>query len=48
VTEPQGIATHPVRDRPTWLVYLQLSSWAWFLYAFGATQALLAELDTLA
>jgi MFS family permease len=43
VTTPQDVATSPVRDRPTWLVYLQLSSWAWFLYAFGATQALLRD-----
>ena len=43
MTTPQDVATSPVRDRPTWLVYLQLSSWAWFLYAFGATQALLRD-----
>ena len=33
----------PVRDRPTWIAYVQLSSYAWFLYAFGATQALLRD-----
>jgi fucose permease len=33
----------PVRDRPTWIAYAQLSFWAWFLYAFGATQALLRD-----
>lgn len=43
MTEPEEVATRPVRDRPTWLVYLQLSCWAWFLYAFGATQALLRD-----
>ena len=43
MTAPEEVATRPVRDRPTWLVYLQLSSWAWFLYAFGATQALLRD-----
>lgn len=43
MTAPEEVASRPVRDRPTWLVYLQLSSWAWFLYAFGATQALLRD-----
>lgn len=43
MTAREEVATRPVRDRPTWLVYLQLSSWAWFLYAFGATQALLRD-----
>jgi predicted MFS family arabinose efflux permease len=33
----------PVRDRPTWIAYVQLAFWAWFLYAFGATQALLRD-----
>ncbi len=36
-------ATHPVRDHPTRVEYIQLSCWAWFLYAFGATQALLRD-----
>ena len=36
-------ATRPARDRPTWIAYVQLASWAWFLYAFGATQALLRD-----
>lgn len=36
-------ADRPVRDRPTWLTYVQLAFWAWFLYAFGATQALLRD-----
>lgn len=42
---PEGAdtSTRPVRDRPTWLSYIQLSLWAWFLYAFGATQALLRD-----
>lgn len=43
MTATEEVATRPVRDRPTWLAYLQLSSWAWFLYAFGATQALLRD-----
>ena len=36
-------ADRPVRDRPTWQAYVQLAFWAWFLYAFGATQALLRD-----
>ncbi|MBI1351934.1 MAG: MFS transporter [Actinomycetales bacterium] len=35
--------TRPLRDKPTWLTYVQISLWAWFLYAFGATQALLRD-----
>ena len=35
--------TRPVHDRPTWIAYVQLAFWAWFLYAFGATQALLRD-----
>lgn len=33
----------PTRDRPTWIAYVQLAVWAWFLYAFGSTQALLRD-----
>lgn len=33
----------PVHDRPTWIAYVQLAFYAWFLYAFGATQALLRD-----
>lgn len=33
----------PARDRPTWIAYVQLSLFASFLYAFGATQALLRD-----
>ncbi len=36
-------STRPVHDRPTWIAYVQLAFWAWFLYAFGATQALLRD-----
>ncbi len=36
-------ADRPVRDRTTWQAYAQLAFWAWFLYAFGATQALLRD-----
>ncbi len=35
--------TRPLRDRPTWVSYVQISLWAWFLYGFGATQALLRD-----
>lgn len=40
---PTRVATRPDRDRPTWIAYTQLAFWAWFLYAFGATQALLRD-----
>ena len=33
----------PVRDRSTWICYLQAGFFAWFIYAFGATQALLRD-----
>lgn len=33
----------PVRDGLTWLSYGQLSMWAWFMYALGATVALLRD-----
>jgi predicted MFS family arabinose efflux permease len=35
--------TRPIHDRPTRIAYVQLAFWAWFLYAFGATQALLRD-----
>ena len=36
--------THtPVRDRVTWISYVQISFFAWFMYSFGATQALLRD-----
>ena len=41
-SRPGGLA-RPDRDRPTWIAYVQLAFWAWFLYAFGATQALLRD-----
>lgn len=43
VTGATVTSTRPVRDRPTWIAYVQLSAYAWFLYAFGATQALLRD-----
>lgn len=33
----------PVRDRPTLLTYASLSTWAWFVYGFGASLALLRD-----
>lgn len=39
---PEVIA-RPRRDGLTWLTYGQLSLWAWFMYAFGATVALLRD-----
>ena len=33
----------PHLDRITWITYLQLSLFAFFLYGFGATQALLRD-----
>ena len=36
--------THtPARDRVTWISYIQMSFFAWFMYSFGATQALLRD-----
>ena len=35
--------TAPVHDRPTRITFAQLAAWAWFLYAFSATQALLRD-----
>ncbi len=40
---PIAESARPRRDRPTWIGYVQLAFWAWFLYAFGATQALLRD-----
>lgn len=38
---PRG--ARPVRDGITWLSYGQLAMWAWFMYAFGATVALVRD-----
>jgi predicted MFS family arabinose efflux permease len=43
VTGRRAHSGRPIRDRPTWIAYVQLSFYAWFLYAFGATQALLRD-----
>ncbi|CAB4956646.1 MAG: MFS transporter [Actinobacteria bacterium] len=37
------LSTTPVRDRPTWIAYAQMCCYAWFLYSFGATLALLRD-----
>lgn len=37
------ISTKPVHDRSTWISYTQLAFYAGFMYAFGATQALLRD-----
>lgn len=35
--------TKPVHDRPTLISYASMSTWAWFIYAFGASLALLRD-----
>jgi fucose permease len=37
------LSTTPVRDRPTWIAYAQMCCYAWFMYSFGATIALLRD-----
>ena len=37
------VAHTPIRDRVTWISYVQLMFFAWFMYSFGATQALLRD-----
>ncbi len=37
------LSTTPVRDRPTWIAYAQMCCYAWFIYSFGATLALLRD-----
>ncbi len=37
------VPARPRRDKPTWICYLQNGFFAWFIYAFGATQALLRD-----
>mgnify|MGYP006284632721 CR=1 FL=1 len=44
MSQPAGVQiVRPVRDGLTWLSYSELSLWAWYLYAFGATVALLRD-----
>jgi fucose permease len=43
VARSGATSTRPLHDRPTWIAYIQLGLWAWFLYAFGATNALLRD-----
>lgn len=33
----------PIRDRPTWISFVQISLFAFFFYGFGASQALLRD-----
>jgi predicted MFS family arabinose efflux permease len=35
--------TKPVHDRPTLISYASMSTWSWFIYAFGASLALLRD-----
>ncbi len=37
------IASRPKRDSPTWAGYLLITSYAWFIYGFSATQALIRD-----
>lgn len=37
------LSTTPLRDRPTWIAYVQMCCYAWFMYSFGATIALLRD-----
>ena len=43
VARSGATTTRPTHDGPTRLEYVQLAFWAAFLYAFGATQALLRD-----
>jgi fucose permease len=43
VAQSGATSTRPVHDRVTAIEYVQLAFWAWFLYAFGATNALLRD-----
>ncbi len=38
-----GFGRRPVLDRITWITYVQISLFAFFIYGFGATQALLRD-----
>jgi fucose permease len=35
--------TKPVHDRPTLMAFASMSTWSWFVYAFGASLALLRD-----
>ena len=43
MTSSPAPGRRPHLDRITWITYLQLSLFAFFLYGFGATQALLRD-----
>ena len=42
-TSSPDFGRRPVLDRITWITYIQISLFAFFLYGFGATQALLRD-----
>ncbi len=42
-TSSPDLGRRPVLDRITWITYVQVSLFAFFLYGFGATQALLRD-----
>ena len=42
-TRAPETGARPRRDKATWLTYIQISLWAWFMYAYGATVALLSD-----
>ena len=40
---PVHAPVRPVHDRPTLVSYASLATWSWFVYAFGASLALLRD-----
>jgi len=42
-TNDTRIIARPILDRPTRITYIQLATFAWFMYGFGASQALLRD-----
>ena len=40
---PVHAPVRPIHDRPTLVSYASLSTWSWFVYAFGASLALLRD-----
>jgi fucose permease len=43
VDAPVTDDTKPVHDRPTIMAFASMSTWSWFVYAFGASLALLRD-----
>jgi predicted MFS family arabinose efflux permease len=37
------VPARPIRDSPTWAGYMLMASYAWFIYGFSATQALIRD-----